>query len=108
MRFETLAVHAGRKIDAGSGAVMPPIVLSTTFERNADGSYAHDYVYTRWAESRIGPRWNSVCVSWRAGKLRPPSHPGRRRRMSVLQAMRRGDHVIIPDDVYFGTRVLAT
>jgi cystathionine gamma-synthase len=27
--------------------------------------------------------------------------------MSVLQALRRGDHVVIPDDVYFGTRLLA-
>ena len=37
MRPETLAVHAGRQIDAATGAVSPPIHLSTTFERGADG-----------------------------------------------------------------------
>ena len=32
-RLETLAVHAGRGIDEGTGAVALPIQLSTTFER---------------------------------------------------------------------------
>ena len=33
MRIETTAVHAGRKPDPATGAVTPPIQLSTTFER---------------------------------------------------------------------------
>ena len=45
--IETVAVHAGRHSDPVTGAVMPPIHLSTTFERNADGSYHDGYVYTR-------------------------------------------------------------
>ena len=44
---ETVAVHAGRSHDDPTGAVMPPIQLSTTFERSADGSYPTKYVYTR-------------------------------------------------------------
>ena len=39
MRLETLAVHAGHAPDAATGAVTPPIHLSTTFEREADGQY---------------------------------------------------------------------
>jgi cystathionine gamma-synthase len=40
-------VHAGRQPDLATGAVMPPIHLSTTFERNEDGSYPSGFVYTR-------------------------------------------------------------
>jgi cystathionine gamma-synthase len=46
-RIETLAIHAGRQIDPATGAVIPPIYLSTTFERSPDGSYPHNYLYTR-------------------------------------------------------------
>jgi cystathionine gamma-synthase len=49
MRIETLAVHAGHDIDPASGAVTPPIQLSTTFAREADGSYRAGLVYSRYA-----------------------------------------------------------
>ena len=39
MRFETIAVHAGHQPDPATGAVTPPIHLSTTFERAPDGSF---------------------------------------------------------------------
>ncbi len=42
-RFETLAVHAGHGVDPATGAVVDPIHLSTTFEREADGSYPRGY-----------------------------------------------------------------
>src|ERR1035437_2288247 len=35
MKFETLAVHAGRRPETATGSVAPPIYLSTTFERDA-------------------------------------------------------------------------
>jgi cystathionine gamma-synthase len=47
MRFETLAVHAGTEVDAATGAVTPPIHLSTTFERAPDGTFPGGYSYTR-------------------------------------------------------------
>jgi cystathionine gamma-synthase len=47
MKIETLAIHAGREPDPGTGAVRAPIQLSTTFERHADGSYPRGYEYTR-------------------------------------------------------------
>ena len=47
MKIETLAVHAGHTIDPTTGAVTPPIHLSTTFERDIDGSYPHGHMYSR-------------------------------------------------------------
>ncbi len=38
MRIETLAARAGHKIDPATGAISPPIHLSTTFERAEDGT----------------------------------------------------------------------
>ena len=47
MKFETLAIHAGREPDASTGAVREPLHLSTTFERGTDGTYPHGYYYSR-------------------------------------------------------------
>jgi cystathionine gamma-synthase len=47
MKFETLAIHAGREPDPATGALREPIHLSTTFERGADGSYPQGYFYSR-------------------------------------------------------------
>ena len=47
MKIETLAVHAGHSIDPATGAVSSPIYLSTTFERDAEGTYSRGFMYTR-------------------------------------------------------------
>src|SRR4030095_5938224 len=46
MRIETLAVHAGHAVDPATGAVSLPIHLSTTFERDAAGTYSRRFMYT--------------------------------------------------------------
>ena len=47
MYIETLAVHAGRHTDPATGAIAPPISLSTTFERAPDGEYRLGFSYSR-------------------------------------------------------------
>ena len=47
MHIETLAVHAGSPVDPKTGAVTPPIHLSTTFERAPDGSFPGGFIYSR-------------------------------------------------------------
>src|SRR3989454_11697970 len=47
VRIETLAVHAGHAIDPATGAVAAPIHLSTTFERDIEGTYSRGFMYTR-------------------------------------------------------------
>jgi O-acetylhomoserine/O-acetylserine sulfhydrylase-like pyridoxal-dependent enzyme len=46
-RPETLAVHLGLLPDAETGAVVPPLHLATTFERDPDGDYPRGFVYAR-------------------------------------------------------------
>ena len=47
MKIETLAVHSGRSVDPETGAVTPPIHMSTTFERAPDGTYPRGFAYSR-------------------------------------------------------------
>jgi len=47
MKTETIAIHAGNHTDGSTGAVIQPIVLSTTFERNVDGDFHEGYIYSR-------------------------------------------------------------
>ena len=47
MKIETIAVHAGHAVDPATGAVAAPIYLSTTFERDVEGTYSRGFMYTR-------------------------------------------------------------
>lgn len=85
---------------------MPPIVLSTTFERNIDGSYTHDYVYSR--TDNPNRRSLEACLAaLEGGGVAAAFASGQAATMSILQALAAGDHVILPDDAYFGTSNLA-
>ncbi len=102
MQIETIAVHAGKPIDPTTGAVMPPIHLSTTFERNADGSYPSGFSYIR----SDNPTRRALEVALGAldgGVAAATFGSGMAAIMAVFQSLRTGDHVIIPDDIYFGT-----
>src|SRR6266852_4455243 len=47
MKLETIAVHAGGEPDPATGAMAPPIHLSTTFEHGPAGERPHGYMYIR-------------------------------------------------------------
>ena len=103
LKMETKAVHAGRGVDPATGAVTPPIHLSTTFERDADGGYPRGYEYTREANpNRVALE---ECVrELEGGDAAAAFSSGMAATMTVLQTLSPGDHVLVPDDTYFGTR----
>jgi cystathionine gamma-synthase len=101
MRIETLAVHAGHEIDAATGAVATPIHLSTTFEREADGGYAHGYVYGRSANpNRHGLEEGLAALE--GGEDAAAFGSGLAASSAILQTLAPGDHVVAPTDVYHG------
>lgn len=102
-KLETTAVHSGHLIDPGSGAVTPPIHLSTTFERGADGSYPHGYDYTRSGNPNRAAL-EACLADLEGGTGAAAFSSGSIAMMSLLQALRPGDHVIAPGDMYFGTQ----
>ena len=100
--LETPAVHAGRRPDLATGAVMPPIHLSTTFERAADGSYTDGYVYTR-SENPNRRALEECLAALEGGSVAAAFGSGMAAIAAIFQALGTRDHVIFPDDVYFGT-----
>jgi len=104
--IETIAVHAGRIADPDSGAVMPPIHLSTTFERGADGDYPSGFSYSR-ADNPNRSALEASLAELEGGAVAAAFSSGMAATMSVFHALETGAHVIIPDDVYFGTGALA-
>jgi len=47
LKPETLAAHALGRIDEATGAIIPPIYPSTTYERDADLGYSRGRSYSR-------------------------------------------------------------
>jgi cystathionine gamma-synthase len=105
MRIETLAVHAGHAVDPTTGAVAPPIQLSTTFERAPDGSVGTGFFYSRLA-SPNRTALEACLTALEGGAAAAAFASGAAATMSILQALKPGDHVIAPRDAYHGTTIL--
>ena len=101
-RFETLAVHAGPGVDTATGAVTEPIHLSTTFEREADGSYPHGFLYSR----NHNPNRNGLEAALAAlegGAASAAFGSGLASVTAIFQDLQPGEHVVAPKDIYHGT-----
>ncbi|MGI9075818.1 MAG: trans-sulfuration enzyme family protein [Gemmatimonadaceae bacterium] len=105
MKLETIAVHAGQTRDAQTAAVTSPIHLSTTFKREADGSYPHGYIYSRAANPNRIALEESLCAL-EGGVAAAAFASGSAATMSVFQALQPGDHVVAPLQAYYGTAKL--
>jgi cystathionine gamma-synthase len=102
MRLETLCVHAGTTPDQSTGAVTPPIHLSTTFERDPDGEFRRGYKYAR----DLNPTrqaWEQAMTVVEGGQAALAFASGQAATAAVFQSLAPGDHVILPDSVYYGT-----
>jgi cystathionine gamma-synthase len=102
MKIETQAVHAGHQVDPGTGAVTPTLVMSTTFERSEDGSFPHSYIYTR-SDNPNRVALETCLATLENGTAAAAFASGSAATAAVLHALRPGDHVIAPDDLYYGT-----
>ncbi len=100
-KFETLAIHAGAEIDPATKAVTSPIYPSTTFEREADGSYPQGYSYTRSGNPNRAALEH--CLSTlEGGAAAAAFSSGSAAAASIFRALSPGDHVLAPDDMYHG------
>jgi cystathionine beta-lyase/cystathionine gamma-synthase len=101
LALDTLCIHAGQEPDAASGAVMTPIVLSSTFAQDGPGNHkGFDYsragnptrraleaCYAAIEGARHGVAFGSGCAATTA----------------LLMTLESGDHVLCGDDLYGGT-----
>ena len=105
MKPETIALLSTHYYDRNAGAVAPPIYLSTTFERDADGSFKHGYLYARNANpNRDALERSLTALEGGTGAITFAS--GQAATLNLLLALTPGDHVLIPTEAYYGTHAL--
>ncbi len=110
MKFTTKAIHKGNKPifkKGGSGDVVVPIHLSTTFARKKVNKPTDGYEYSRSGNpTRKALEENLAALE--NGTRAFAYSSGLAAITNVLLLLQKGDHVISIDDVYGGTRRLFT
>lgn len=100
-KLDTLAIHAGQAPDPVHGAVMTPIVLSSTFAQEGPGGHK-GYDYSR-AGNPTRTALEECVAALEGGKHGIAYASGCAATTAILMTLRPGDHVIVGDDVYGGT-----
>lgn len=106
MRFETLVVHAAAGMDPQTGAVAPPIHLSTTFHHTADGLPLGAHVYTR-ESNPTQSRLEEALAAVEGGESALVFGSGVAAGAALLQALEPGSHVLFHRDIYYTFRTIA-
>jgi cystathionine gamma-synthase len=104
MRIETTAVHAGAELDPVTGAVSPPLHLSTTFEHGPASETLHGYIYVR-DENPTQHRLEQAMSLLEGGEEALVFSSGMGASVALLQTLAPNSHVIFPEDVYAHVRV---
>lgn len=111
MKFETKAIHIGEEPnlkEGGTGDVVAPIHLTSTYARNTIDNPPQGYEYSRSGnptrdalERRIAAlenaRYGIACASGLGATT-----------TTILSLLKAGDHMVAFDDLYGGTRRLFT
>jgi cystathionine gamma-synthase len=98
---ETIAVHAGRRVDPATGAVAAPIHLSTTYQRAEDGSFPSGFNYSR-SDNPNRAALEEALAALEGGAGAAAFASGMAAAMSIFQALTPNDHVIAPVEAYHG------
>lgn len=106
MHFDTKAIHAGQHVDAETGAVAPPLHLSTTFERGEAGDTPRGFSYVRDGNPTQS-RLEEALAAIDSAEAALAFGSGMAAGAALLQSLPRGSHVLLPDDCYYGIRAIA-
>ena len=105
MKVETLAIHAAAEPDPVTGAIAPPIHLSTTFEHGPAGEELHGYTYVR-DKNPTQDRLEEALGLLEGGEGALVYSSGMGAAMTLLLTLDPDSHVIFPEDVYAHVRAL--
>jgi len=99
--FETRAVHVGQAPDPTSGAVVPPISLSTTFAQDGVGNHK-GFEYSRSGNPTRAAL--EACVA----SLEQATHglafaSGLAAEDNIMRLLKQGDRILLGNDAYGGT-----
>ena len=102
-KFSTKVIHSGHGSDNETGAVMPPIHLSSTFKQNKPGDFQYEYARTKNPSRDI---LEKLLASIESGEQAFAFSSGMAAINTVCDLFGDNYHVICSDDVYGGTRRL--
>src|SRR6187455_2649147 len=100
-RIETLAIHGGQHPDPTHGAVMEPIVMSSTFAQPEPGRPLR-FDYSR-SGNPTRAALEAALAALEGGRMAFAFGSGCGAATTLLNTLRPGDHVVCGDDVYGGT-----
>lgn len=101
MRFETKAIHEGQKPDPATGAVIVPIYQTSTFEQERIGKHK-GYEYSRTGNP-TRHALEQALASLEGAKFGLGFASGVAATTAVFSLLKKGDHVVVGDDIYGGT-----
>ena len=102
-KFSTKVIHSGHGSDKETGAVMPPIHLSSTFRQRNPGDFQYEYARTKNPSRDI---LEKLLASIESGEQAFAFSSGMAAIATACDLFGEDYHVICSDDVYGGTRRL--
>jgi len=105
LKFATAAIKSTENTFINAEPVSTPIYLSSTYKRNADGSYTNDFSYARNDNPNRNIVENSIA-QLENGKYAYAFSSGMAAISAVFQSLKAGDHIILPNDIYFTIKKL--
>jgi cystathionine gamma-synthase len=106
MKKETQAIHATNLVDETAGAIATPIFLTTTFTRDADGSYPKGHMYSRNSSPNRDALEKGLAIL-EGGAKAFAFASGLAAVSAVFQCLKSGEHVLMPAVGYYASMKLA-
>lgn len=103
LRPETLAAHALGRVDEATGAIIPPLHPSTTYERDGDLGYSRGRCYSR-ADNPTYDAAADTLTALEGGAHTLLFASGMAAATAAFQALDPGDHVVVPRVMYWALR----
>ena len=103
LRPETIAAHALRAIDAATGAVVPPIYLSTTYARDENYAPLLKENYVRSGSPNVWQAEDTIAALEK-GAAALLFVSGMSAITMLLETVPLGGHVAAQQSMYYGTR----
>lgn len=102
MKFNTKVIHGNQHHEAVTGAVMPPVFLTSTYAQKSPGIPVGDYEYSR-AANPTRTALEDALASIENGSKALAFSSGLAATDCLLRGLKAGDEVIAMDDLYGGT-----
>jgi cystathionine gamma-synthase len=98
MKFDTAAIHIGQEPDRETGAVIPPVYLTSTFAQEEPGK-TRGYDYTRSGNPAFD-RLGQTLAHLEQAEFATVFGSGMAAVTAVISSLSSGDHVVAEENIY--------